>query len=70
MYSKAVVLLVLVLGVFLIGCTSSPSQNYAAYNNPQNPQQQGQYVGGGCGVASNADNADNSAILDSEDSAL
>jgi len=64
MNAKVIVLLVLLLGVFLVGCTSSPSQNYAAYNNPQNPQQ-GQYVGGGCGVVTNADYADNSAILDS-----
>ena len=44
---------VLLLSVFLIGCSQSPSGNYAAYN--QQPGQQNQYVGGGCGVAPSAD---------------
>ena len=55
MNAKVIVLLVLVLGIFLAGCTSSSQNGYAGYNNPQNPQQQGQYVGGGCGVAADAD---------------
>ncbi|MBI2646853.1 hypothetical protein HYW99_00060 [Candidatus Woesearchaeota archaeon] len=41
-----VLLAVLLLGVFLVGCTSSQT-DYATYNQPQ----QQQYVGGGCGVA-------------------
>ncbi len=46
---KIVILLVVVLlGVFLLGCSQQP--NYSNYN--QQPQgQQCQYVGGGCGVA-------------------
>ena len=41
---KIVLLVVLLVGVFLVGCTSN-SAGYATQN-----QQQGQYVGGGCGV--------------------
>ncbi|MDP3765604.1 MAG: hypothetical protein Q8R04_03760 [Nanoarchaeota archaeon] len=48
---KTAILAVLVFSVFLVGCTSSQNSGYAAYNQPQ---QQGQYVGGGCGVAPNA----------------
>lgn len=51
---KLVILAGLLLALFLAGCQSSPSSGYAAYNQPQG-QQQGQYVGGGCGVAPNAD---------------
>ncbi|MBI2658634.1 hypothetical protein HYX05_00845 [Candidatus Woesearchaeota archaeon] len=47
---KTAILLVLVFSVFLAGCTSSNTDGYATYNQPQ----QGQYVGGGCGVAPNA----------------
>ena len=54
MNAKLLILLVLVVGIFLIGCSQSPSGNYAAYNQPQ----QGQYVGGGCGVAPSADYED------------
>ena len=50
---KTVFLALLIVGVFLIGCTSG--QNYQSYNQPsqgqQGQQQNGQYVGGGCGVA-------------------
>ena len=46
--NKAIVLVLLLVGVFLIGCTSNQS-GYATYNQQQ--QQQGQYVGGGCGVS-------------------
>ena len=51
---KTAMLVVLVFSVFLVGCTSSQSSGYAAYNQPQG-QQGGQYVGGGCGVAPSAD---------------
>ena len=56
---KTFLFAVLLVGIFLIGCTSSKS-GYATYNQPQGqqPQQGGQYVGGGCGVASNADYED------------
>lgn len=50
---KIAILIVLVLGIFLVGCTQQQS-GYATYNQPQ----QQQYVGGGCGVASNADYED------------
>lgn len=52
---KTTILLVLVFSVFLVGCTSSPSSGYATYNQPQ---QQQPYVGGGCGVAPDADYAE------------
>ena len=52
---KLAIFVVLVVSVFLVGCTQSPTGNYAAYNQPQGQQPQGgQYVGGGCGVAPNA----------------
>ena len=54
---KAMILLVLVVSVFLVGCKSNTPTNYAAYNQPQGQpqgQQQNQYVGGGCGVAPSA----------------
>lgn len=47
---KAVILAVLLVSLFVAGCKSSGQSGYAAYNQPQG-QQQGQYVGGGCGVA-------------------
>ena len=66
---KIVVLALVVFSVFLIGCTSSQN-GYATYNQPQG-QQQGQYVGGGCGVAPNAAYEDTPVqALDSADSAL
>lgn len=66
---KTAILVVLVFSVFLIGCTSSQS-GYATYNQPQG-QQQGQYVGGGCGVAPNADYEDTPVeALSLEDSTL
>jgi len=57
---KTAILAVLVFSVFLVGCTSSQTgTGYAAYNQPQGqPQQQGQYVGGGCGVAPSGDYKD------------
>ncbi len=51
MNSKAIVLALVVFSIFLVSCAQSPSGNYAAYNQPQQGQQGGQYVGGGCGVA-------------------
>ena len=69
MNTKLVVFVVLLVSVFLIGCTSSQSK-YTAYNQPQG-QQQGQYVGGGCGVASSADYEDTPIdALGSSDSAF
>ena len=59
---KTAMLMALVFSVFLIGCTQSQS-GYAAYNQPQGqqPPQQGQYVGGGCGVAPSAEYSEPSA---------
>lgn len=48
------ILVVLFIGVFLASCSQSPSGNYAAYNQPQQGQQN-PYVGGGCGVAPSDD---------------
>ena len=48
MNAKTLILAVLVFSVFFVGCTSSGQSSYSTYNQPQ---QQGQYVGGGCGVA-------------------
>ena len=68
MNTKAIVLAVLLVSVFLVGCTSSGTSGYTTYNQPQ---QQGQYVGGGCGVAPSADYEDTPIeALDSADSAL
>ena len=55
---KTLILVVLLVSVFLVGCTQPKSATgYAAYNQPQG-QQQGQYVGGGCGVAPSGDYKD------------
>ena len=52
---KTAILLVLVISVFLVGCGQKKyDTGYATYNQ----QQQGQYVGGGCGVAPQADYED------------
>ena len=74
MNKTAIVLLVLLVSVFLVGCTSSQN-GYATYNQQQQgQQQQGQqqpYVGGGCGVAPGADYEDTPVkTLDSADSSL
>lgn len=67
MNKKLLILCVLFIGVFLIGCTSTQSSGYATYNQPQ----QGQYVGGGCGVAPSADyEATPIETISSADSAL
>ena len=59
MNTKIALLAVLVFGVFLVGCTSSQTSGYGAYNQPQQGQPQGgQYVGGGCGVAPSGDYKD------------
>ena len=50
MKTKLAILAVLVVSIFLIGCSSS--QPYQNYNQPQQQgQPQQQVVGGGCGVA-------------------
>ena len=63
---KTAILIVLVFSVFLIGCESKTS-GYASYNQPQGqqPPQQGQYVGGGCGVAPSADYTESVKVQDS-----
>ena len=57
MNMKALVLGLLVASIFLVGCSQSPSANYQGYNQPaqQGQPPNGQYVGGGCGVAPSAD---------------
>ena len=51
MKTKLAILAVLVVGIFLVSCSSSqPYQNYNQQQQQGSPQQQ-QYVGGGCGVA-------------------
>ncbi len=50
------VIFVMVLGVLLVGCTSSQT-GPAGYSNYNSPEQQ-QYVGGGCGVAPSGDYTD------------
>lgn len=68
---KTAILLVLVFSVFLVGCTESKVNGYAPYNQPQGQQQNGQYVGGGCGVApSAAYESTPIKTLDSKDSVL
>ena len=70
MNTKTALLAVLVFGVFLVGCTSSQTSEYGAYNQPQQGQPQGQ-VGGGCGVAPNAAYEDTPVkTVDSANSAL
>ena len=65
---KTILLAVLVISVFLVGCQKPSTAGYATYNQQQ---QQGQYVGGGCGVAPQADYEDTPVkALDSSDSAL
>ena len=54
MNAKTVILVVLVFSVFLVGCVSSDTSGYSTYNQPR----QGQYVGGGCGVAPSLDYED------------
>lgn len=49
---QALVLAVLVVGVFLVGCGQKEA-NYQTYS--QQPQGQGAVVGGGCGVAPSGD---------------
>ena len=74
MNGNAFVILVLVLGAFLAGCTSSQQSGYASYNQqgqPQGQPQGGQYVGGGCGVAPSGDYASTPAgAFGSSDSVL
>ena len=53
MEKQFAILAVLLIGVFLAGCAPQTQSGYATYNQPQGQGggQQGQYVGGGCGVA-------------------
>lgn len=70
MNKTAIVLLVLLAGVFLAGCQKSATSGYATYNQQQQGQQQ-PYVGGGCGVAPQADYEGTPVkALDSADSSL
>ena len=46
---KTAILAVLVLSIFLVGC--SPKTEYSGYATYNQPQGQQPYVGGGCGVA-------------------
>ena len=63
---KIAILAVLIFGIFLIGCAQkSDYTGYTSGGQPRQGQQQGQYVGGGCGVAPSGAYADNSAILSS-----
>lgn len=56
MNMKKVFLVTVILGLFLLAaCSKSQPSGYATYS--QNPQQQ-QYVGGGCGVASDGNYED------------
>lgn len=65
----AVLLAVLVIGLFLAGCsgTTSGGSTYNSYNQPQG--QQNQYVGGGCGVAPSAEYTDVAGVFNVENSA-
>ena len=67
---KSIVLVSLLVSVFLVGCVESKPTGYTAYNQPQG-QPQGQYVGGGCGVAPSGDYEDTPIkALDTRNSAL
>ncbi len=57
MNSKSALIAVLVIGaLFIFGCTGSAPSTYQSYNQPpQQGQPNGQYVGGGCGVAPSSD---------------
>ncbi|MAG91250.1 hypothetical protein CMO83_01075 [Candidatus Woesearchaeota archaeon] len=52
---KILMVVVLLVGVFLFGCTS-PNTTGGAFNQQQGQQQP--FVGGGCGVAPHADYED------------
>lgn len=58
MKMQALVLAVLLVGVFLVGCEKEV--NYNAYSQ-QPPPGQGAVVGGGCGVAPSGD-AENTPV--------
>lgn len=53
MNTKLALAAILIVGIFLIGC----QQDYATggYQSYNQPGQQNQYVGGGCGVAPSSD---------------
>ncbi|HLC61358.1 MAG TPA: hypothetical protein VJJ52_08095 [Candidatus Nanoarchaeia archaeon] len=65
MNTKTLILAVLLVSVFLIGCSQSPSGNYASYNQPQGQAQPNSAVGGGCGVAPSADYSAPKSVSDS-----
>ena len=70
MNKKAIVLVVLFVSVFLLGCSKNYTSGYQTYNQPGQPQG-GQYVGGGCGVAPSGAYEDTPLeALKSADSAL
>jgi len=55
---KTILMAVLLVGVLIVGCESKTT-SYATYNQPKGGQQpNGQYVGGGCGVAPSGDYKD------------
>ena len=69
MKKQALVLAVLLVGVFLVGC-GQKEVSYNAYSQ-QPPPGQGAVVGGGCGVAQSGDVANTQVgALDSENSGL
>lgn len=64
MKTKALVLVFLLVSVIAVACTSG--SNTGAYNpNPPQGQQNGQYVGGGCGVLPQADYTEPIQVSDS-----
>ena len=59
-------LIAVIVILFVMGCSQSAPSQYQNYNQPQGqPQQGGQYVGGGCGVAPSADYKEPIQALDS-----
>ena len=69
MKTKILILVVLVVSVFLVGCAKS--NDYSGYATGGSPQGQQPYVGGGCGVAPSGDYGDTPVeALDTSDSAL
>ena len=67
MKAKLAILLVLIVSVFIVGCSGANSQydGYASYNQPQGQGQPNSAVGGGCGVAPSSEYTDSSSGLDS-----
>ena len=66
MNTKKLVLAVLLVSVFLIGCNSASNTGaYASYNQPAGQGQPNSAVGGGCGVAPSADYTEPIEVSDS-----